>query len=77
MLGEAVEMEGTGTRPRGIPMKAWMKNIEEDQKEVNLTQDVAYDRDRWRYIIKRQTHYKWTRRRKTETVKKVGKRASS
>ena len=56
VLGEVMEMEVTGTRPRGRPKKVWMNNIEEDQNELNLTQDDAYDRDRWRDIIKRQTN---------------------
>ena len=30
VLGAAMEMEVTGTRPRGRPRKTWMKNIEED-----------------------------------------------
>ena len=46
-------MIGTGQRAR--PKKVWMKNIEEDLCELSLTQDLAYDRDRWSAIIKRQT----------------------
>ena len=56
VLGEVMEMEVTGTRPKGRPKKVWMKSIEEDLKELNLTQDHAYDRDRWIDIIKRETH---------------------
>ena len=44
--GEVMEMEVTGTRPRARLKEAWMKNIEENLKELNLTQDDAYDRDR-------------------------------
>ena len=56
VLGEVMQMEVTGTRPRGRPKKVWMKNVEEDLRELNLTQEDAYDRDKWRNIIKRQTH---------------------
>ena len=56
VLGEVMEMEVPGTRPRGRPRKTWMKNIEEDLHELNLNQEDAYDRDRWRALIQRQTH---------------------
>ena len=51
-----MEMEVAGTRPRGRPKKVWLKNIEEDQRKLNLTQDDAYDGDRWRAVVKRQTY---------------------
>ena len=56
VLGEVMEMEVPGTRPRGRPRKTWMKNSEEDLHEINLNQEDAYDRDRWRALIQRQTH---------------------
>ena len=56
VLGEAMEMEVTGMRPRGRPRKTWMKNIEEDLRELNLVQEDAYNRDRWRGLIRSQTH---------------------
>ena len=31
VLGEVMEMEVTGTTPRGRPKNVWTKNIEEDQ----------------------------------------------
>ena len=43
-----------------------MKSIEEDLKELKLTQDDAYDRD----IIKRQTHYKMDKMTKNEESRK-------
>ena len=56
VLGAAMEMEVTGTRPRGRPRKTWMKNIEEDLRKLSLVQEDAYDRDRWRGLIRSQTH---------------------
>ena len=43
VLREVMEIEETGTRPRGRPKEVWMKNIEEDLRLLNLTQDDAYD----------------------------------
>ena len=56
VLGEVMEMEIPGTRPRGRPKKTWMKNIEEDMSQLNLNEEDVYDRDRWRVLIKSQTH---------------------
>ena len=56
VLGEAMEVEVSGTRPRGRPRKTWMKNIEDDLRELNLVQDDAYNRDKWRGLIISQTH---------------------
>ena len=55
VLREVMEMEVTGTKPRGRPNKVWMMNIEEDLCELNLTQYDAYGRERWEAVKKRQT----------------------
>ena len=56
LLGEAMELEVTGSRPRGRPKITWMKNVEEDLLQLNLNQEDVYDREKWRVLIKRQTH---------------------
>ena len=54
VLGEVMEMEVLGTRPRGRPKKTWIKNIEDVSEWVLIQEDVN-DRDRWRALIKIQT----------------------
>ena len=38
LLGEVMELEVPGVRPRGRPKKQWKKNVEEDLREMNLTE---------------------------------------
>ena len=44
-----------GRRPRGRPKKTWMKMIEEDLRVMEITEDLAYDRQSWREAINRPT----------------------
>ena len=69
LLGEVIGMEVTGPRPGRRTKEILVENIEEDLCKLHLMQDDAYDRDRWKTILKRQTHYEGTRTRKTEKVK--------
>ena len=63
VLGEAMDLQVSGVRPRGRPKKNWMKNIEEDLHELGLVEEDAMDRDNWRAIIKTSNPLTWTRRR--------------
>ena len=54
VLGEGMELVVAGTKPRGRPKQTLMKNIEEDKYEWNLVEEDAYDRARWRALIKIQ-----------------------
>ena len=62
VLGEVMNLQVPGVRPRGRPKKSWVKNIEEDLHALGLTEDDALDRDNWRAIIK--TSNPPTRRRR-------------
>ena len=44
-----------GRRPRGGPRKTWMDNVKEDMRILNITDETARDRERWRSAIARQT----------------------
>ena len=46
VLGEVMEMDAPGTKPRGRPKKTWMKNIEADVCEWNVLEEDVYDRVR-------------------------------
>ena len=63
LLGEVMELEVTGVRPRGRPKKQWKNNIEEDLREMNLREADAMDRDGWRAAIKTSNPSTWRRRR--------------
>ena len=43
ILGEVMQMEIPGTRPRGRPKKTWIKNIEEDMSQLNLREEDVHD----------------------------------
>ena len=63
VLGEVMNLQVPGTRPRGRPKKTWTKNIEEDLNEMGLVEDDAMDRDKWRAIIKTSNPLNRRRRR--------------
>ena len=44
-------MEVEGRRPVGRPKKTWSKVVEEDTRKLNITEDMADDRQQWRQLI--------------------------
>ena len=48
-------MELEGRRPAGWPKKIWSKVVEEDMRKLNITEDMAEDRQQWRQLISRPT----------------------
>ena len=44
-----------GRRPRGRPRKTWMDNVREDMRVLNITDETAQDREKWRSAIARLT----------------------
>ena len=44
-----------GRRPRGRPRKSWMDNVKDDMRVLNITDEIARDRERWRSAIARLT----------------------
>ena len=50
-----MELEVEGRRPVGRPKKAWSKVLEEDMRNLNITEDMAEDRKQWRQLISRPT----------------------
>ena len=52
LLGEVMELNVPGVRPRGRPRKQWKDNVKEDMRKLNLREESAYDRDVWREAIK-------------------------
>ena len=63
LLGEVMESEDPGVRPRGWQKKHRKNNVEEDLREMNLTEVDAMDRDSWRAAIKSSNPVTWRRRR--------------
>ena len=55
ILRRAIELEVEGRRPVGRPKKTWSKVVEEDISKLNITEDLAEDRKRWRQLISRPT----------------------
>ena len=44
-----------GRRPVGRPKKTWNKVVEEDMRKLNITEDMAEDRKRWRQLMSHPT----------------------
>ena len=63
-LGDVLRMEVAGNHPRGRPKKSWMDNVKEDLRMLNLKEEDAEDRDRWRAVINRQTPQNSGKRRR-------------
>ena len=40
-----------GRRPVDRPKKTWSKVVEEDMKKLNITEDMAEDRQQWGRLI--------------------------
>ena len=52
ILRRAMELEVKGRRPVGRPKKTWSKVVEEDKK-LNIREDMAEDIKPWRQLISR------------------------
>ena len=48
ILRRAMELEVEGRRPVGRGKKTWNKVVEEDMRKLNITEDMAEDRQQWR-----------------------------
>ena len=55
ILRRAMELKVEGRRPVGKPKKTWSKVLEEDMRKLNITEDMAEDRQQWRRLISRLT----------------------
>ena len=62
LLGEVMNLEVPGVRPRGRPKKQWKDNVKEDLREMNLTEADAMDRSCWRAAITTSNPVTWRRR---------------
>ena len=50
-----MELKVESRRPVGRPKKTWSKEVEEDMKKLNITNDIVEDRKHWRQLISRPT----------------------
>ena len=50
-----MELELQGRRPVGRLKKTWSKEVEEDMRKLNVTEDVTEDRKQWRQLKSRTT----------------------
>ena len=55
ILRRVYELEVEGRRPVGRPKKSWRRVVEEDMRRMNITEDMAEDRQQWRRLISRPT----------------------
>ncbi len=55
ILRRALNFEVEGRRPPGRPKKTWRKVVEEDMRMLNITEEMARDRQQWRRLMFRQT----------------------
>ena len=55
MLATIRDWTVDGRRPRGSARKTWMDNVREDMRFLNITDETALDRERWRCAIARLT----------------------
>ncbi len=55
VLRQAVDFEVEGRRPPGRPKKTWRKVDEEDMSMMNITGEMALDRQQWRRLMSRPT----------------------
>ena len=53
ILRRAMELEVEGRKPVGRPKKTWSKVEEEEMRKLNITEDMAEDRNQWRQLISR------------------------
>ena len=50
-----MKLEVEGRRPVGRPKKTWSKVVEEDMRKLNITEDMAEDRQQWGQLISHLT----------------------
>ena len=61
ILRRVIELEVEGRRPVGRTKKTWSKVVEENMRKLNITKDIAEDRQqRWRLI--NVQHQEWETR---------------
>ena len=50
--GRMIKIEIPGKRTRGRPRRRWNDNIKEDMKKVDVSEEEAEDRVRWRTVTR-------------------------
>ena len=70
VVGEVMELEVPGVRPRGRPTKQLKNNSEEDLREMNLRETHTMDRHSWKAAIESSNQVASSRRRQMEKVRK-------
>ena len=55
ILRRVMELKVEGRRPVGRPKKTWSKVVEEDNRKLNITENMVEDRNQWRQLISRPT----------------------
>ena len=50
ILRRAMKLEVECRRPIGRPKKTWSKIVEEDMRKLNITENLAQDRQQWRQL---------------------------
>ncbi len=55
ILRRELNFEVEGRRPPGRPKKTWRKVVEEDMRMLNITEEMAVDRQQWKRLISRPT----------------------
>ncbi len=53
ILRLALNFDVEGRRPLGRPKKTWRKVVEEDMRMLNITEEMAMNRQQWRRLISR------------------------
>ena len=55
IIKRAMDLEVGGRRPAGRPRRRWRQCIEEDMRFLNITEDMAGDRNQWKRLIRGPT----------------------
>ena len=55
ILRRVMELDLEGRRPVGRPKKTWSKVEEEHMRKLNIKEDMAEDRKKWRQLISHPT----------------------
>ncbi len=51
ILRRALSFDAGGRRPPERPKKTWRRVVEEDMRMLNVTEEMAVDRQQWRRLI--------------------------